>query len=319
MEIPKAHAPPARFFDPNDGPVPHIATFQQYKDIHAESLKNSVEFWKKTALENLDWIVPFNDADVRQGGFLEGEIAWFSSGTVNVAYNCIDRHAAKDPNAVAIIFEADEPGNHEYITFGNFLRHVCRIAHVLKKFGVKKGDTVCIYMPVLPEAVYAMLACAKICAIHKVIFAGFSADAVRDRVIDAKSKILITANQSLPAVGISDNITGQAVVTFCTLKSHHADEASIVAALRLQVHAQIGAFATPKAVVIVSELPKTRSGKILRRILRKVVGGEITVADIGTEDGIRNKLGDISTLADPGIVNLLVEKVKKVTCLFHSV
>ncbi|KAJ3234212.1 acetyl-CoA synthetase [Chytriomyces hyalinus] len=669
MSVP-AHPVPARLLDATQCPTPHVSSMEQYKEMHAESVNNPVGFWRKMAKSNLDWISPFSDETVTQGSFSEGDIAWFPQGTLNVAYNCIDRHAAKDPNSVAMIFEADEPGNHEKITYGTLLREVCRFANVLKKHGVRKGDTVAIYMPMVPEAAYAMLACARIGAVHSVVFAGFSADALRDRMVDAQCKILITADQGLrggkvvhlkkiadealaqspavervilfqrtgdekvpfnatrdvwwheecitqrpycpcepmnaedplfmlytsgstgkpkgvvhttagyllgaytstkyifdlhpgdiygcmadvgwitghsyivygplangvttvlfestptypdasrfwqvvdthkltqlytaptairalrrlgdafvekysleslrvlgsvgepinpeawdwyntvvgrgrcaivdtywqtetgsiivtplpgctptkpgaatlpffgvdlaildantgkevpfdgseevtgvlalrqtipsiartvygdhnryldtymrpykgfyftgdgaardtdgyywikgrvddvinvsghrmstaeiesalithpacaesAAVGIADDLTGQAVVCFCTLKSHHADEASVAAALRFQVRTQIGPFAAPKAIVIVNDLPKTRSGKIMRRILRKAAGGEVTLEDIEDDDAIRAKLGDISTLADPSIVKHVVEKVKK--------
>ncbi|KAI8838743.1 acyl-activating enzyme [Chytriomyces cf. hyalinus JEL632] len=669
MSVP-THPVPARLLDATQCPKPHVSSMEQYKEMHEESVKNPVGFWRKMAKSNLDWISPFSDETVTQGSFSEGDIAWFPQGTLNVAYNCIDRHAAKDPNSVAMIFEADEPGNHEKITYGTLLREVCRFANVLKKHGVRKGDTVAIYMPMVPEAAYAMLACARIGAVHSVVFAGFSADALRDRMVDAQCKILITADQGLrggkvvhlkkiadealaqspsvervilfqrtgdekvpfnatrdvwwheeciaqrpycpcepmnaedplfmlytsgstgkpkgvvhttggyllgaytstkyifdlhpgdiygcmadvgwitghtyivygplangvttvlfestptypdasrfwqvvdthkltqlytaptairalrrlgdafvekhsleslrvlgsvgepinpeawdwyntvvgrgrcavvdtywqtetgsiivtplpgctptkpgaatlpffgvdlaildantgkevpydgseeitgvlalrqtipsiartvygdhnryldtymrpykgfyftgdgaardtdgyywikgrvddvinvsghrmstaeiesalithpacaesAAVGIADDLTGQAVVCFCTLKSHHADEASVAAALRFQVRTQIGPFAAPKAIVIVNDLPKTRSGKIMRRILRKAAGGEVTLEDIEDDDAIRAKLGDISTLADPSIVKHIVEKVKK--------
>ena len=120
------------------------------------------------ATELLEWIKPFNS--VRQGSFLNGDIAWFSQGQLNVSANCVDRHALKNPSKVAIIWEADEPGQHQYITYAELLNHVCRIANVLKKYGVKKGDRVCIYMPMVPEACYAMLACARIGAVHRFLF-----------------------------------------------------------------------------------------------------------------------------------------------------
>ena len=141
------------------------------------------------ALKNLDWFRPF-DA-VKTGGFKNGDISWFDGGQLNVSFNCVDRHALLNPSKVAIIWESDEPDNHSYITYGELLDQVCRFANVLKKKGVKKGDTVCIYMPMVPEAAYAMLACARIGAIHSVVFAGFSSEALRSRLVDANSKILL--------------------------------------------------------------------------------------------------------------------------------
>ncbi|KAJ3257484.1 acetyl-CoA synthetase, partial [Chytriomyces hyalinus] len=165
MAIP-THAVPARLLDESKCPKPHVSSLEQYKQMHQESVENPVGFWRKMAKSNLDWISPFSDDTVMQGSFLDGDIAWFPHGTLNVAYNCIDRHASKHPDSVAMIFEADEPGNHEKITYATLLREVCRFANVLKKYGVRKGDTVAIYMPMVPEAAYAMLACARIGAVH---------------------------------------------------------------------------------------------------------------------------------------------------------
>lgn len=129
------------------------------------------------------------------GSFENGDTAWFVGGRLNASYNCVDRHAIKDPNKVAIIYEADEPDQSRNITYGELLREVSRMAWVLKQQGVKKGDTVAIYLPMIPEAVVAFLACSRIGAVHSVIFAGFSSDSLRDRVIDANSKVIITTDE----------------------------------------------------------------------------------------------------------------------------
>lgn len=166
-----------------------------YRSMHQASLED--DFWEKAAKENLDWIQPFTQ--VRSGGFQYGDIAWFLNGKLNVSYNCVDRHAKADPNKVAIIYEADELGQAQYITYGEVLREVSRIANVLKTYGVKKGDRVIIYMPMVPEAAYAMLACTRIGAPHSVVFAGFSAEALRDRVEDCRAHVIITADEGIRA------------------------------------------------------------------------------------------------------------------------
>ncbi len=122
-------------------------------------------------------------------------MAWFQHGTLNVSVNCLDRHVQVNPDKPAIIWEADEPGQTQTFTYAAVLHEVCRLAHVLKKYGVRRGDTVAIYMPMVPAAAFAMLACARIGAIHSVVFAGFSADALRDRINDAQCRILLTADQ----------------------------------------------------------------------------------------------------------------------------
>jgi acetyl-CoA synthetase len=126
---------------------------------------------------------------------LNGDNAWFLEGQLNASYNCVDRHAIKNPNKAAIIYEADESSDGRTLSYGELLRQVCKTAYVLKQMGVKKGDTVAIYLPMIPEAVIAFLACARIGAVHSVVFAGFSSDSLRDRVIDAQSKVVITTDE----------------------------------------------------------------------------------------------------------------------------
>lgn len=132
---------------------------------------------------------------MHSGSLTEGDNAWFLEGELNASYNCVDRHAIKDPNKVAIIYEADEAGEGRNVTYGELLRQVSKTAYVLKEMGVRKGDTVAIYLPMIPEALVAFLACSRIGAVHSVVFAGFSADSLRDRIIDAKSKVVITSDE----------------------------------------------------------------------------------------------------------------------------
>ena len=124
-------------------------------------------------------------------------MVWFNNGQLNVSYNCVDRHALVDPDRIAIIYEADQANSSQKVSYGELLKKVCQFANVLKKYGIKKGDRVAIYMPNIPEAAIAMLACTRIGAIHSVIFAGFSSDAVRDRILDASCPIVITADQGI--------------------------------------------------------------------------------------------------------------------------
>lgn len=132
---------------------------------------------------------------VHSGSFEHGDNAWFVEGRLNASYNCVDRHAFADPDKVAIIYEADEPNEGRKISYSELLRDVCRLAQTLKQLGVKKGSTVTLYMPMIPEAVVALLACSRIGAIHTVVFAGFSSDSLKDRIIDAGSEVLITTDE----------------------------------------------------------------------------------------------------------------------------
>ena len=182
-------------------PVPEFASNQahispeQYEVLYKESIENPEAFWKKQA-QILDWIKPFKtvkDTSFNKENF---RIKWFADGTLNVCANCVDRHLPHNKDKTAFIFEGNEPGNVRHISYQELYHHVCRFANVLKKQGVQKGDVVTLYMPMIPEAAYAMLACARLGAIHSVVFGGFSAEALAGRLDDCRSKIIITADGS---------------------------------------------------------------------------------------------------------------------------
>ena len=153
-------------------------------------------FWAEHG-KRIDWIKPFTK--VKNTSFEPGKVSikWFEDGTTNVAVNCIDRHLAGRADQVAIIWEGDDPGESRHITYAQLHDQVCRFANVLKSHGVKKGDTVTIYLPMIPEAAYAMLACARIGAVHSIVFGGFSPDALAGRIEGCKSKVVITADEGL--------------------------------------------------------------------------------------------------------------------------
>lgn len=145
------------------------------------------------ANELLDWDRPFKT--VKTGSLKNGDNAWFLEGQLNASYNCVDRHAIKNPDKAAIIYEADEPNQGRTISYGELLREVSKLAWTLKRLGVNKGDTVALYLPMIPEAVIAFLACTRIGAVHSVVFAGFSSDSLRDRINDAKCKVVLTTDE----------------------------------------------------------------------------------------------------------------------------
>ena len=153
-------------------------------------------FWAEHG-KRIDWIKPFTKVKNTSFDPHRVSIKWFEDGVTNVAHNCIDRHLAKRGDQVAIIFEGDDPKEDAKVTYRQLHEHVCRFANVLKRHGVKKGDRVTIYLPMIPEAAYAMLACARIGAIHSVVFGGFSPDSLASRITDAQSTVLITADEGL--------------------------------------------------------------------------------------------------------------------------
>jgi acetyl-CoA synthetase len=184
--------PPAKMLEKHPS-KPHLSGLEEYQQLYKESITEPTKFWGKLARELLTWHKDFQT--VSSGSLANGDVAWFLEGELNASYNCVDRHAFKDPNRVAIIYEADEPTDGRTVTYGELLREVSRVAYVLRDMGVRKGDTVAIYLPMVPEALVALLACARIGAVHSVVFAGFSADSLRDRVIDGRSKVVITSDE----------------------------------------------------------------------------------------------------------------------------
>jgi acetyl-CoA synthetase len=166
-----------------------------YNSMYADSINNPDEFWATQAHKFLTWDKPWNS--VSNVDFNTGKIQWFAGGKLNVAYNCIDRHLPDRANQTAIIWEGNNPDESKNITYQQLHDEVCKLANGLKKLGVKTGDRVCIYMPMIVEATYAMLACARIGAIHSVVFGGFSPDALKNRILDSECKIIITADEGV--------------------------------------------------------------------------------------------------------------------------
>ncbi|WP_223485991.1 acetate--CoA ligase [Pseudomonas sp. A-RE-19] len=166
-----------------------------YQRLYRQSIEHPSTFWAEQATRFLDWSAPWQT--VQRYDLKTGEASWFAGGKLNVSYNCIDRHLEKRGDQTAIIWEGDDPAESARITYKKLHHNVCRLANVLKSRGVKKGDRVCIYMPMIPEAAYAMLACARIGAIHSVVFGGFSPDSLRDRILDADCRTVITADEGV--------------------------------------------------------------------------------------------------------------------------
>jgi acetyl-CoA synthetase len=172
--------------------VPSLA---EYKKLYDRSMTDPDGFWRDMANKFLTWRRPFDR--VVETDFNDGYVAWFGGGQLNVCENCVDRHLAKRGEQVAILWEGDDSSQVRRITYNELHREVCRLANAMKTRGVKKGDRVAIYMPMVPEAAYAMLACARLGAAHSVVFGGFSADSLRDRILDSDCRVVITADEGL--------------------------------------------------------------------------------------------------------------------------
>ncbi len=169
---------------------------QKYQEMYAASVKENAAFWAEHGLR-IDWFEPYTKVKDVSYAYDDVHIRWYYDGVTNVCYNCIDRHLPDRAAQTAIIWEGDDPDVSEHITYAQLLEKVSKFANILKANGVKKGDRVTIYMPMIPEAAYAMLACARIGAVHSVVFGGFSPDALAGRIVDCDSTFLITADEGL--------------------------------------------------------------------------------------------------------------------------
>ena len=166
---------------------------EKYEDMYQESVESPDSFWEKQAAEFLDWSVKWEQ--VYSADFSKGHSTWFLGGKLNVTVNCIDRHLDNRGDQTAIVWEGDDPSEHKKISYKELHEHVSKMGNVLRQRNVKKGDRVCIYMPMIPEATYAMLACARIGAVHSVVFGGFSPEALKDRILDSDCQVIITADE----------------------------------------------------------------------------------------------------------------------------
>ncbi|QFT53252.1 acetate--CoA ligase [Microbulbifer sp. THAF38] len=168
---------------------------EDYERMYHQSVQNPEAFWAQQAKDFLQWEKPFTQ--VLEEDMHRGHTAWFVDGQLNVTVNCIDRHLASRSDQTAILWEGDDPADSVAITYRTLYDNVCRLGNLLKSRGVKKGDRVCIYMPMIPEAAYAMLACARIGAVHSVVFGGFSPSSLKDRILDSDCRLVITADEAI--------------------------------------------------------------------------------------------------------------------------
>lgn len=195
----KARDPPKGFFERSTS-TPHLGTLDEYKQMYKQSIQDPAAFFGEKAKELLDWDRPFDIArypESIKNDFKDGSLpAWFLGGQLNACYNAVDRWAIDTPDKTAIIYEGDEPEAGALISYAELLKQVCKLSAALVKLGVKKGDTVAVYLPMIPEAIVSLLAITRIGAIHSVVFAGFSSASLKDRIVDADSRIVITADES---------------------------------------------------------------------------------------------------------------------------
>ena len=183
----KKYSPPKNLINP------FLKDLDEYKSMYHQSIDDPQAFFGKQAEENLTWIRPF--IKVHNNEFADSK--WFEGGKINIAYNCIDRHLSLHADKTAIIWEGDDPNESQEISYANLHENVSKFGNILKDLGASKGSRICIYMPMIPEAAYAMLACARIGAVHSVVFGGFSPESLKDRILDADCSIVITADEAI--------------------------------------------------------------------------------------------------------------------------
>ena len=183
----KKYSPPKNLINP------FIKNLDEYKSMYHQSIDDPQAFFGKQAEENLTWIRPF--INVHNNEFADSK--WFEGGKINIAYNCVDRHLKLHADKTAIIWEGDDPNESQEISYADLHKNVCKFSNILKDLGASKGSRICIYMPMIPEAAYAMLACARIGAVHSVVFGGFSPESLKDRILDADCSIVITADEAV--------------------------------------------------------------------------------------------------------------------------
>ena len=172
---------------------PHIKNIEEYEKLYKDSIENPEKFFRNLAIENISWIENFDKVHNKKFA----NTKWFEGGKTNISLNCIDRHLEDSAEKIALIWEGDDPNESKKFTFRELHIEVCKFSNVLKSIGISKGSKVCLYMPMIPEAAFAMLACTRIGAIHSVVFGGFSSESLKDRILDANCELVITADMGI--------------------------------------------------------------------------------------------------------------------------